>query len=223
MLKLTKKLLTIFSIISTVIPILLLIGTLFGLVTFDGVFLKLMLTFVTLAVAGGFAINALNIIRKNKTISFISLTLLLISSILLVVMFWSNFSTPEIYNDLTVVISMATIFFCIIISMHLKLSKRYLALQIITYILVVAIDIILTLNIFGVNIFAINGMIQTFITLCLITFALLLITGILGKKSADNDTVDNDKYIKITIEEYNELKERIKYLENELENVKKVD
>ncbi len=219
----TKKILTIVTLVSIAIPILLLIGAIFGLEVFSGFTLKLMLTLATVAVAGAFSINALNIYNKRKVIAMISISLLCLCSILAFVIFWSNFTTPTIFNNLVIVLAMATVLFCIIVSMHLKLEKKFLIIQIITYSLIIIIDIILTLIVFGIDVLSIEGLSQLFWTMCLTTFALLCTTGILGKKASSLDSKDSNssnKFVKISIEEYENLKNRIKELEAELENKK---
>ena len=123
---------------------------------------------------------------------------------------------PALFNNLTMVLAIATVFFCIIVSTHLKLEKIYLALQIITYGLVIIIDILLTLLIFGVQIFEVPGLTEIFWTICLVTFALICVNGVLGKKSADSNDGNNKKFVKIPVEEYEALKARVKELEAKL-------
>ena len=214
MLKKVKKILSIVTIATLCIPILMLILAIFGVEVFEGVLLKFLLTFATIAVACAFSINALNIFEKNKIISIVSISLLGLSALLGFIIYWSEFTMPALFNNLTMVLAIATVFFCIIVSTHLKLGKKYLVLQIITYCLVIIIDILLTLLIFGIEIFEVKGLSEIFWTICLVTFALICVTGVLGKKSNDNSE-SNKKYVKIPVEEYESLKARLAELEGQ--------
>lgn len=216
MLKKAKKILTIITIVSLCIPVFLLILAIFGVEVFKGVLLSILLTLATIAVASAFSINALNFFEKNKPVSVVSLSLLGTSTLLGSIIYWSGFSMPHIYNQLVMFLAVATVFFCIIVSTHLKLEKRFLVLQIITYGLVIIIDILLTLLIFGVQIFEVNGMVQIFITMCLVAFALLCVNAVLGKKSSETAEKTDKKFVKITVEEYEALKARIVELETKL-------
>jgi len=216
-----KKILTIVTITSIAIPILLLIGAIFGLEVFSGFTLKLILSLATIAIAGAFSINAVNIYNKKQNISIICLALLGLSTILGIIIYWSDFTTALVFNNLVIVLAMATVLFCIIVSMHIKLQKKHLPIQIITYCLIIIIDIMLTLIVFGIDLLSIDGLSQIFWVLCLVTFALLCTTAVLSKKSINEptNTIENDdKYIKITKKEYENLKNRIKELENQLNN-----
>ncbi|MBE5734917.1 MAG: hypothetical protein E7361_00475 [Clostridiales bacterium] len=210
-----KKILTICTICFIAIPILILICAIFGLDVFTGTTLYIILSLATLAISGVFCINALNMYNKNKTISIISISLLLISSLLAIIIYWSNFTTTLAFNNFTIILAMTTILFCIIISLHLRLGKQLLPLQITTYVIVIIIDVLITINICFFEIIAINGINQIFWTMCLVALALLCTTAILSKKSISTDST-NTKYIKITVEEYNALKSKISELEKKL-------
>ena len=79
------------------------------------------------------------------------------------------------------------------------------------------IDIIITLQILNVDIFGIKHFWKFFIAICLVAFALLCTTSILGRKYDGGDKEGKDKqgFVKIPQNEYDELKSKIKALEEE--------
>ena len=193
-----KKTLTLTSLIGVGASILMLICAIFGLKVFEWPLLSILLTFATIAMASAFAINAFNLMPRNKIISYIALSLLAVISILWLVVFWSNFEVAQMLVNIVGVVSIATVLFNIIVSYSLRLEKKLFGLQIATYILLITIDILLTLLIFGINIFNVKGMLEIFLVLCLIIIGLLITLGILSKKTLhDTTTNENKDYIKI--------------------------
>lgn len=212
----TKKILTITSLVAMSLCVLLLIGAIFGLKVFDGTVLKILLTFATIAVGSAFAISAVNIFDRNRIISIVALSLIALSMVFGLIVFWMGFNVSVAFNKFTLILSMLAILFNIIVSLILKLDKRYLVLQIITYAFIVLIDIILTLQILNVDVFGIKSFWKYFIAICLIAFGLLCATSIIGRRS---DVVQKDDktngFVKVPKTEYEEMKKRIESLEEE--------
>ena len=208
-----KKILTYVALATMGVSVLMLILAIFGLKVFNGVLFKVLLSFATIAVTSAFSINALNILKTKNMVGYISLGLLGISGILGLIVYWTDFKIG-ILNQITGILAIATVFFCIIISLNNKIQKRYLILQIITYVVIILIDIILTLIILGVDVLGVKGMTEIFFTVCLIALGLLSAVAILGKKK-DNNFVEDKKFIKVEKEEYDKLIAKIKELEEE--------
>lgn len=213
-----KKTLTLTSLIGVGASILMLICAIFGLKVFEWPLLSILLTFATIAMASAFAINAFNLMPKNKIISYIALSLLGVITILWLVVFFSDFKVSQMFTNIVGVISIATVLFNIIVSNNLKLEKRLLGLQLATYILFTIITILLSLLIFGVQIFDIKGMLEIFLVVCLVAIGLLISLKILSKKVVtETDYKTNEEYIKIKKSEYDALVSRINELEKQLE------
>lgn len=215
--KTTRKILTIISIVTMIASILMLIGALFGVPVFKGTLFKVLLSCATLAVGCAFAIKALSIFRRSRVVSIISLLLITLSVVLAFIVYWIGFEKSAAFNKFLLILAMATILFNIIVSLIIKLDRRYIALQVITYVLVLVIDIIITLQILNVDIFGIKHFWKFFIAICLVAFALLCTTSILGRKYDGGDKEGKDKqgFVKIPQNEYDELKSKIKALEEE--------
>lgn len=222
--KTAKKTLMYTSLVALAVCIILLIGSLFGLKTFEGALLKLLETFATIAVAGFFAINALTMTEKNKIIGFVCAGLLGFLSLLLIIIFWANIPWG-VFQQLVFVLTIATVLFNIIVNLNLKLDKNLLVLQIITYILIGIIDIILTMVIFGSKILTNDAVLKVFIAGCIIVFGLLCALEILSKKvektpmlikQGELNDVDSLKaQVKALQEENARLRERLSKYENQ--------
>jgi len=212
-----KKTLTLTSLIGVGASILMLICAIFGLKVFEWPLLSILLTFATIAMASAFAINAFNLMPRNKIISYIALSLLALITVLWLVVFFSDFKVPQMFTDIVGVVSIATVLFNIIVSTNLKLEKRLLGLQLATYILFTIITILLALLIFGLQIFDIKGMLEIFLVICLVAIGLLISLKVLSKKvvTETNEKI-SDEYIKIKKSEYDALISRINELEKQL-------
>lgn len=218
--KLAKKVLSGISLGSMILAVVMLLVALFGgsEFVFSGVGLDLLLSFAIIAVASAFAINACNVYSRKKIISIINLSLLGLCVLLGLLSVWIG-DFPLLLANITYVLAIATVFFGIIVSLNLKLGKRQRVLQGITYVCVIVIDIILTLLIFGVDVFAVDGLSTMFIALCLVAFALLCATAILGKKSITED-VNSSDMITISKIEYENLKAKVFELQQEIKELK---
>lgn len=211
----SKKILTYVAVASMSVSILLLIMAIFGLKVFEGTLLKILLSFATVAVVSAFSINALNILKTQKIVPYISLGLLALSGLFAFIVFWTGFNSV-VLNKITGILAIATVLFCIVVSLNNKIQSRYKVLQGITYAVIVLIDIVLTLIILGVKVFEVSGILEIFLVACLLAFGLLCALAILGKKK-DAGVVESE-YIKVQKHEYEKLLEKIKELE--IENAK---
>lgn len=137
------------------------------------------------------------------------------------IIYWSNFQIPAWFGKSTIIISVTTILFIIIVSASIKLGNRHRVLQGITFGLITVLDIIIAIAVFGVPVFELAGFVQIFVVACLVVFALLCTLGILGKKSLEPEPKTQEKgFVKISVDEYESLKAEIKKLKEELEQYK---
>lgn len=215
--KTAKKILTTVSLICVVVSVGLLIGAIFGLRVFKKPLLAVLLSFATVGVASAFSINSLTMHKKNRTIAYATLGLMGVTTLMALIIYFSNFSTAVYFNKVILVLGIFAVLFNIIVSLILKLDKRYLILQIITYLIILAIDIILTLQVFRVDVFGIKGFWKIFLVLCLLAFGLLCTTSIISRKTASDEKDDTikSKKVSLTAEQYKEMTDKIASLEAE--------
>lgn len=221
--KTTKKVLTIVSLVCVIISVGLLIGAIFGLGVFKKPLLAVLLSFATIGVASAFSINSLSMQKRNRSLSYATLGLMGVTTLMALIIYISNFTTAVYFNKVILVLGIFAVLFNIIVSLILKLDKNYLILQIITYVIILAIDIILTLQVFGVNVFGLKGFWKIFLVLCLLAFGLLCTTSILSRKTASDEKDYSEKEKKVTLsqQQYNELLQKITSLEAENAELKR--
>lgn len=215
--KTVKKVFTILSLVCVIVSVGLLIGAIFGLGVFKKPLLAVLLSFATVGVASAFSINSLTMHKKNRFIAYATLGLMCVATVMALMIYISNFTTPVYFNKVIIVLGMFAVFFNIIVSLILKLDKKYLALQIITYIIILAIDIILTLQVFRVDIFGVKGFWKIFLVLCLLAFGLLCTTSIVSRKTVSDEKDDQEKTKKVVLsqKQYDELLQKVASLESE--------
>ena len=216
--KTAKKVLSILSLTTMGLAVLMLIWSIFGDIDkiLTGIGSSFLLTFSAIAICSAFLITSLNYFNRNKALSITSLTLNSVLMVLFIIAAWVGIKS--LFGKFILVLAITTIFFNIMVSTGIKLSKRYKGLQITNYILIIAIDVSLILTIFGWNVIKLMGW-QIFTLLCLCAFGTLLALGILARKNTvvDAETnVNNGEYITIKKKEYNALLLKIKSLEAEI-------
>lgn len=219
--KLAKKSLTIFSLCTLGLVIAMLIGAVFGLEVFKGNMLYTLLSLSTFTVAGAFAINSLNIFEKKRVVAIISLIFIAISVVFALIIYWSAFNVPVLFGKITIMVAVTTIFFIIIVSINNKVGNSYKALQAITYLIIIFIDVVIALSVWELSPFNLPFFTEIFIVACIVTFGLLCTLSILGKKPAENlSSGKKDGFMRITVEEYNNMQNEIANLKKEIEILK---
>lgn len=209
--KKSKKILTVISIVSLSISITLLISAIFGVDLFKkGPLEYFFLSLVTICASSFFMIKSLTIALSRKIVSIITIILLIFSTIGGIIIYWTGMDKSITFNKIVGVLAIATVLFITIVSTYIKLDRLYLVLQIVTYCTTIIVDIILSLIICGVDVLENETVEKLFFALLLIAFALLGIINIIAVKS-----INNEKYIRIKEEEYKELLDRVTQLEKE--------
>ena len=218
-----KKILLISSLSALGVTCVLLITAIFGVNVFDGALFRILLVCACLSLSCGVLVNELSLIKKNKKLGFVSLSFLVLSTLFVLIIFVSPLLyIDSVFNKITIVLSLFSIFFMIIVSFYVKMGKNMLLLQIITYVAVFLTDIILSLVLVGVKVFNIPSMSEIFAILCILSICLLIAVGILsGKKNFENNILENGEYIKVLKKDYDNLVEENKILKEKLKKLEK--
>lgn len=207
-----KKKISLATIVFVFISALIAIGALFGIFKLKGFILDLLFTSLTLTVCGILTINSCDMIdRKNKLISG-SLVLILFSTLLVILCYWTNLDNIDGYMKLTLVISTLSIFFNLVSSSILKIGNNYKVIQMISYscYFIVSLFLIFTfLDVINLE----DDLLKIFILFIILSFVGLCILSVLSKKGK-NVMQNNEEYIKISKKEYEELLNYKKELEN---------
>lgn len=160
---------------------------------------NLFFTALTLAVAGFFAINSLNMVGKNKIIGYVSLGLICLSALLIIIALWVAIS-GSLYLNLTISFGLLSVLFSIIVSSGLDLGRSNLAVQIIVYILVFVTDVVATLGIFGV--LDLSEIIVFFAIMILLCIMGIITLKVLAKRVVSKALETEKGMIKISASEY---------------------
>lgn len=203
--KIARKITSIATLVLSGYVVLELILLLLGVSFLGGT--ALFFSILTLAVAGFFAINSLNMIEKNKTIGFVSLGLICLSALLIVIALCVDIS-GSLYLNLTISFGLLSVLFSIIVSSGLDLGKSNLAIQIIVYLLVFVTDVIATLGIFGVV--DLGEIIVFFCIMILLCILGVVVLKVLAKRVVSKSLETEKGMVKISASEYEMLKEKAK-------------
>lgn len=203
----SKKILTIFTIVSTCLVSLLLILLLFGVKMFGDFNGSVIITFACFGIGGFFAINSLNMIDKNKIIGYVSLGLICLSVLLIILSTWIKFDS-DLYSDITISLGFLSVLFNIIVSSSLDLGKKWFAVQIGVFAVVALFDIITTLALFDVV--KLGDFILIYIALIIVMIVGVIILKVLSKKNLSDVIADSKNKVVISKEEYEMLLEKSK-------------
>ena len=212
-----KKKISLATIVFVGISALIAILALFGAIKLEGFFFSLLFTFITLTVAGILTIGLCDMLERKNKMAIISTSLIALSSLLVVLCFWTNLDDTEGYMNLTLIISTLSVCFNLISSSILKLGKHYRPLQTFAYISYSATALYLILSFLGA-IKLEDSHLKIFILFIILSFVSLCLLAIFSKKQPAENT--SDEYVKITKKEYNELIEKKEQLEKLLKEGK---
>ena len=213
----SKKLLTLFTIVSTCVVSILLIMLLFEINLFGNSNINVIITFACFGIGGFFALNSLNMLDKNRLIGYVSLGLIIASVFLIILSSWIDIGSGVLLN-ITISLGLLSVLFNIIVSSSLDLGKRNFIIQIIVFVIVGLFDIITTLGLFGV--INLLDILAWYIALIIITILGVIILKVLARKKV-SELLPNKNKIIISKEEYDILCEKAKKYDELSTNSKK--
>ena len=226
-----KKIVIIFSIACIAIAGAIAISFIFGVepTTMLG---KICFTLLTVSIAGMASLNAISLMEKKFNF-FASLSVLLIfccaGSILYI--FWTNHWKWDMFVKSVVFASVVSMTFNFIVTSAIRLGKTKVVIQIITYSIIAIFDAFIASLIFYILLFNQPLIPQVFVIDCILAVVFSIITSVLSRSARNVQVVvaepteevstaapalDEDTMV-IRKEEYNELKARIKELEDKLD------
>lgn len=212
-----KKIVSWITIGSVGLVALLLIGALFSVVKLEGAVANIIFTGLTLTVAGLLTLNSCNMLERKNKLAIGSLSLIGLSSLLVILCFWTKLdNNSKAYLNITLTISALSVCFNLITSGILKLGKKYLPLQVISYACYAVLSLYLII-IFWSSKEVDFKMLAVLIILSLLFFCVQLVVA---KKQGDVAPVEVN-YVKITKAEYEDLlakKEQLEKLLSENKN-----
>ena len=220
----TRKLLLGLSIGTLVVACIMLVLAVFRLPIFRGVPLRILLCVSTISIACGLALSDLIILKKNKILGIVGLSLLGLSTLLALICFCSNLIlVAPTYNRILGICAILSVAYTEALVVYSRLDKYLLWLQIITYFAIALLTGFLVLIILGVPILAQAGMLETLIITCIVCLGSFLSCYFIGAKIKGTDdyaTKIDAKIVKIDKAELDKLNQQISSLKEENEKLK---
>lgn len=207
-----KKKISLATIIFVGFSALISISALFEIFKLKGVILDLLFTFLTLTVAGILTLGTCDMVERKNKISIISLSLLGLSTLLVILCYWTKLDNSDAYLKTTLVTSTLSICFNLISSSILKMGKSKKVIQGISYVCysIVALYLVLIF----LDAISLNGAnLKIFILFIILSFVAMCVLTVLSKKSLSEVSIVTE-YVKITKEEYEDLLSKKLQLEN---------
>lgn len=198
-----KKKISLATIICVGLSALIAILALFGAIKLEGVTFDLLFTFLTLTVAGILTINSCDMLEKKNKLAIISLSLICLSTLLVILCFWTTLDDANTFMKSTLIISTLSICFNLITSNVLKLNKNYRVIQTSAYVcysIVTLYLILLFLNVIKLE----NTHLKIFILFIILSLVGMAVLAVLSKRQI-TESITSKEYIKISKEEYKEL------------------
>lgn len=222
-----KKILLITSISAVGASALLLILQVLGVPIFQGVMLRILLIVATIGATSGIALNEIAVIKRKKILGYVSLGLLGLSTAFAIVIFCSNIlTTGGVFPKITGVTALVSILFIIIVSLYSKMENHLIGLQIPAYVSLSLVDATLVLLVVGINVFAVKGLLEAFIIMCIVSVALIITVSVISAKrnaSPEVQKAKNDEYVTISKKEYENLIAENKELKEKLDRFENVE
>ena len=135
------------------------------------------------------------------------------------IIYWAEIKLASGFGRFVALLGLITILINLIVNLNLKLGKQKQGLQIVTYCLIIILDILLTIIICGKNLFEISGFWQIFAVLALVVFALLCTLSVMSKR-VNGDTNLITTGTKSLLAQIDELKAENSRLKAEIEKLK---
>lgn len=179
----TKKVLSIFTLIWALSTIVVLFLILSGVFAFKGLVLNILLTFATLTGVFLLLLNSLTLLKRKKALAIFSFCLVLISAILLLIYFWLfNDYILTFFARIVYSFALFSVLLNIISSSVLKLNKYLISVQISAYAVFLLTFSILAGLVWGVNIFTSDLLSKLFCGLVLLSIIFFIVISVISKQ-----------------------------------------
>ena len=215
-----KKKISLATIICVGASAVIAILALFGVFKLSGVVSDVLFTTLSLTVAGILTINSCEMLEKKNKLALVSLSLIVLSTLLVVLCYWTNLDSTEFYMSTTFVVSVLSVCFSLITSNMLKMGKNYQLIQALCYTCYAILSLYLIL--IFLNLIELSGLhLRLFILFIILSFVAMCILAVLSKRQP-NETTRNE-YVKIRKDEYEDLLAKKAQLETLLKENSKND
>ena len=190
------------------------IGLVVGVIKGSDLLGKVMLTLLTLFIAGLFLLNSINAVTAGNKLGIAAAIMLVISALLVVVLIWGANLLGDFYDTygrMTVLVAMVSILLDLIVGNYIVLGKRLIIIQILQYLSFAYVELVVSFMIFGNNALVSAALIPILISAIIVTFTLYIVLKVKQKNMAQAEVENRvngngDEFVTITKVEYEELK-----------------
>lgn len=218
------KFIAIITLTSVIIAGLLGLGLLFGIISFDTFWVgRVLLTCLTLVVAGILAFNSVNAITSGNKAGLIAGLLITVSAALFLTLIWAVNALGDFYETylkIVVIVSAITVFFNVLVANYVRLKNSIIAVQVIFYLLFAYIITAIIFAVLGNTALIEVEEWMVFGAAIIIDLTLYVILVVKGKTLSQKDTEIKfaEGYVSIPKTEYEEMKAEIQRLKAIIEN-----
>lgn len=216
-----KKKISLATITFVIASALIAILALFGILKINGIIADLLFTFLTLSVAGILTIGSCDMLEKKNIMALVSISLIAISTLLVILCYWTTLDNKQTYLNITLIISTLSVCFNLISSSILKMRGKHKIVQTLGYICYSAVSLYLISSFIKV-ISLKDTNLKIFILFIILSLLSMAILAILSKRQ-NVEITETKEYVKITKAEYENLLEKKKQLEELLKGKKSND
>ena len=202
------------------------IGLLFGLFKGTDVIGQIMLTLLTLFIAGLFLLNSINAVTAGNKVGIAAAIMLVVSALLCIILIWAGDLLGDFYDTyarITVIVAMVSILLDLIVGNYIILGKSLLVVQIFQYLSFAYVELVIAFLILGSE--ALINVWQIFVLAIIIALTLYIVLKVKEKNIAQKETetkvnANGEEMVTITKKEYEELKAAAKKLKELTGNAK---
>lgn len=200
------------------------IGLLFGLFKGTDVIGQIMLTLLTLFIAGLFLLNSINAVTAGNKVGIAAAIMLVVSALLCIILIWAGDLLGDFYDTyarITVIVAMVSILLDLIVGNYIILGKSLLIVQIFQYLSFAYVELVIAFVILGSE--ALINVWQIFVLAIIIALTLYIVLKVKEKNIAQKETetkvnANGEEMVTITKKEYEELKAAAEKLKELTEN-----
>lgn len=210
------------KIVSTVILVCVVaaaiigLGLLFSIISFSDILGQVLLSLLTVFIAGLFLLNSINAVTQGNKVGIFAAFMIILSAILFLALIWAGKyleSFGTIFNYIIVIVSMLSILLDVIIGHYILLKTRFLAVQIVMYLSLAYVETVLAFAILGNG--ALIAFWQVFVTAIIVALTLYIVLKVKEKNIAQETAeikAEDGEYVTISKQEYENLKAEVERL-----------
>ena len=219
------KSVSICIIISVIVAAIIGLGLLFNIIKYSDIFGNVLLSLLTVFIAGLLLLNSINAITSGNKLGIFAAFMIILSAVLFFVLIWGSRylgTFGEGFNYAIVIVSMTSILLDVIVGHYIRLKSSLIAVQIVMYLAFAYIETAISFAILGNG--ALISFWQIFVTAIIVTVTLYFVLMVKEKNVAQDSVKEKidgeDEFVSITKTEYENLKAEIERLKTAQEQNK---